>query len=127
MLVFKCEQPTFFDIDGTLVRWRLTQDDWNYNRVIKVPFIGDDGQEYCDYIAPHERHIQQLKQHKARGHTIIAWSAGGEQWAAKAVRLLGLEPFIDLVISKPLWAYDDLKANEFIQTQYIEDKPEVIE
>ncbi len=65
-------------------------------------------------ILPHRYHIEQLIKHKMRGHTIIVWSAGGYDWAAAVIKALKLETHVDLVISKPIWVYDDLPPNEFI-------------
>jgi phosphoserine phosphatase len=63
--------------------------------------------------------IEQLKKHKIRGHTIIVWSAGGSKWAAEAIKFLELEAYVDLVIEKPRWMYDDKQAEEFMpRSQY---------
>jgi hypothetical protein len=42
------------------------------------------------------------------------WSAGGHEWAEKAVRMLGIEEYVDVVMSKPAWWIDDLPANKIL-------------
>lgn len=108
MKVIKTNKPTAFDVDETLV--------------ITVPKGQVD--EKCISIngcwwRPHERHIHQLKSHKARAHTIIVWSAGGEHWAEIVIKALGLESYVDYVMDKPLWCYDD--NNQWIN--WIEYQP----
>jgi phosphoserine phosphatase len=55
-----------------------------------------------------------MKSHKFRGHTVIVWSAGGVEWAKTVVTALGLENYVDLVVAKPKWYYDDLQSHEFL-------------
>jgi hypothetical protein len=74
-------------------------------------------------LLPHRLHIEQLRKHKMRGHTVIVWSAGGYDWAAAVVKTLGLENIVDLVISKPIWVYDDLPPNEFMpKSKWMKDE-----
>jgi len=90
MIVIKNDMTTYIDCDETLVLW--------------------DGDKYT----PNEKMITQLKQHKARNHPIIVWSAGGWEWAARVVKELGLEEYVDLVIAKPRFYWDDKLAAEFM-------------
>lgn len=106
MIHIKCIQPAFFDVDDTLLLWgrgiegrRVTV---KYNDLVSESAVA------------HEAHITKLKQHKARGHTVVVWSAGGSEWARQAVELLGLEDYVDLVIEKPMWLYDDLQPSQFM-------------
>lgn len=124
MIVIPCKQTTFFDVDDTLVMWNATPEQLEQRGVdFECPGslvdIDNDGNEsfapaWKTRLLPHRYHIEQLKKHKMRGHTIVVWSAGGWDWAAAVIKALGLESFVDLVISKPTWAYDDLQPNEFI-------------
>lgn len=106
MIVLKCTQPTYFDVDDTLVMWDLP-DTMKNNLWI-------DG----TYFKVHKPHIEVLKKHAARGHTIIVWSQGGWEWAEKVVKALELEEYVDLVIEKPKWIYDDLPASKFMPESY---------
>jgi FMN phosphatase YigB (HAD superfamily) len=124
MLVIDSDKVTFFDVDDTLVKWSFSQEEADQYG-IKFNNFG-----YETLLVPHRTHIEQLKKHRARGHKIIVWSAGGYDWAAEVVKVLGLEDAVDLVISKPTWFYDDLPASHFLPEGnriYIKDgniKPE---
>jgi hypothetical protein len=134
MIVVPCQQTTFFDVDETLLMWYGSPEDLaEYGVWVTSPvseFYNEDGLQKTSankqLLLPHRKHIEQLKQHKFRGHTIIVWSAGGWDWAEAAVKALGLEKYVDLVISKPIWFYDDLPCQEFMgKRYYFDDKTEV--
>lgn len=116
MITLPCNQPTFFDVDDTLVRW-------NYHA---KPFEGSVRVEchgFVHYVEPLLTHVNQLKAHKARGHTIIVWTKGGAAWGSAVIKALGLEEFVDLVIEKPQWCYDDTEYSDFLPKRYfLEDK-----
>lgn len=132
MIVLPCKQTTFLDVDDTLVKWSPSQEELDrFGIWIECP-----GSAVCDVdgsdmgyapawktkLVPHRRHVLQLKKHKMRGHTVIVWSAGGWDWAEAVVKALQLEQYVDLVISKPLWAYDDKKAAEYMpESCYLKD------
>ncbi len=114
------EQNIFFDCDDTLV---LRNDsEWNpegresSKRVrFKDPY---DDQVY--YLAPHPKHIQILKEHHARGFTVIVWSAAGHAWAKSVIETLGLEKYVDFYMTKSCKFVDDLPASEVLgQRVYI--------
>jgi|SRR5581483_1057602 len=123
MIVIPCKQSVFFDVDDTLVRWNPSQAEKDkYGIDFTCPgglWMNPDGElvqsgSWTERLVPHHQHIEQLKAHKMRGHTVVVWSAGGWDWAEAVVRTLKLEQYVDLVISKPTWCYDDLQPNEFI-------------
>lgn len=107
MFFLNNDQTAFFDVDETLVLW---SSDIPYEERIFI----DDGGGITAYVTPHRKHIEQLKNHKARGHAVIVWSAGGSEWANAVVNSLGLSQYVDVVMRKPTWYYDDLKSNEFM-------------
>lgn len=100
-----------FDVDDTLIMW---------NNKLKGPGVGDnnvvrikcDGMEFIAKF--HQKHITNLINHKNRGHHIIVWSAGGGEWAAKAVKALGIEKYVDECMNKPSWYYDDKKVEDWM-------------
>lgn len=141
MIVFPCTKPTFFDVDDTLIMWNRPSPDDPHSVVVCCPpsthqfrtfdengKLIEEGPKieipgWSERVTPHKKHIEQLKLHKLRGHTIIVWSAGGWEWAEAAVKTLGLEKFVDLVIEKPIWAYDDLSPNEYMpKSQWMKDE-----
>jgi hydroxymethylpyrimidine pyrophosphatase-like HAD family hydrolase len=93
------KETVYFDVDDTLVIW--------------------EGQQY----RPHLKHINALKQHALRGHFVVVWSAGGFDWAHRIVNELNLINYVDAVMSKPKWIYDDMDPNNWTTRIYIkEDK-----
>ena len=111
----KCRQKTFgVDIDETLILMDMFTNGipdyvdsnsivWLTSKTgIKVPTL------------PHTRHISIAKQFAVRDFTLVAWSAGGEEWAYKAICALGLEDVFDYTMSKFDWIMDDKPASEFL-------------
>lgn len=133
MIAIPCKQTVFVDVDDTLVMWNATPEELEERGVDftcpgSLVTIDEDGTEgfapeWTERLLPHRKHIEQIKKHKLRGHTIIVWSAGGSDWAEAVVKALGLENFVDLVIEKPRWIYDDLPASEFMpKNQWMKDE-----
>lgn len=122
MQVIKCNQPTYFDVGVHLISVSSTLEDINLNGIWFEHDYEDGRGTVHGTIVPHKAHVGQLVKHALRGHTIIVWSAGGEKWCAAVCKALEIEKFVTLCIAKPIWAYDDKQANDFIKTQYMEDK-----
>jgi len=116
MKVFKTDQMVPYDCDDTLVMWGL--EDKSKNIPIEDPYI----KGLINYLTPNEKHIELLKKHKARGMTIIVWSAGGVEWAEAVVKALKLQDYVDAVFSKPSRYVDDLPCTEWMGNRvYIKD------
>jgi hypothetical protein len=63
---------------------------------------------------PHFRHIALMKTFAARGHTVVVWSAGGEEWAWYVVKTLGLENVVSATMNKFDWYVDDKDASSWL-------------
>lgn len=113
MKVARSEHTICFDVDDTLIMW-----DSNFN----MPEEGDveiqcpwDGQ--ISFHRPHTRHIEFLKKQYTKGYTVIVWSAGGAKWAETVVKTLGIEDYVDYVMSKPQkWVDDLIQADQVLGT-----------
>jgi predicted phosphatase len=65
-----------------------------------------------------QAHIDLMIHHKVdRGFTIIVWSANGHMWAEKVVKALGLEQYVDYVLTKPLEYVDDKNVGEWMSSR----------
>lgn len=111
------DTPTIaFDVDQTLVIW----DDNAFN-----PGPGKYAFNLANrtvYLKLHNKHLFYLRSYKARGFKVVVWSAAGGQWANEVVRVLNLEQYIDVTMSKFTAFYDDLKAEEVLgQHLYFHD------
>lgn len=123
MIVIKSVNSVFFDVDDTLILWSPTSEQLADEGIdITCPgtlHSGPDGDiveigEWTQRVVPYTPNIEAMKRHKLRGHRVIVWSAGGWDWAEAAVKALGLEHIVDVVMSKPHWCYDDLPPNEYM-------------
>lgn len=100
MLVLTDKPTSFFDVDDTLLMWDVGEDTTDYVE------ITCDGYVQC--LRPHTEHVEQIKKLKSRGHHIVIWSQGGAAWAHSAIKALKLEKYVDVVMNKPSWVYDDM-------------------
>lgn len=113
MQVINSSRIVMFDVDDTLVIW-----DWAH--------LPSEGQHFVDIVnrksgcsetvMVHTRHIQLMRQFKARGHTVVVWSQGGSAWAEHVCKILGIESIVDFVMDKPNWYVDDLPCEAFMKS-----------
>lgn len=97
--------PTvYFDVDNTLVFSKTEFPD-----IEGSPLVIRDR-----LFTVHDAHVELLKDFKARGHTVVVWSAGGSTWAETVIKSLDLVNYIDVVVNKPTWFFDDKQADEFM-------------
>ena len=90
MITFKLIKPAFFDVDSTIVEWRPSEDrkeeeGVECNWVIRsMALDGETGRLFMkesteeDVFIPIQSNIDQLKEHKRRGHSVVVWSAEAE-------------------------------------------------
>lgn len=128
MIVVPGNMILYVDIDDTLIMWSPSEEE-QLEKGIYLDYPGTLSLENQtqpvrqELVVPHLKHIAQVKRHKLRGHTIVIWSAGGVDWAKKAVEVLQLQDYVDVVMCKPTWILDDKKAEEFMpKNQWQEDK-----
>ncbi len=108
--MIKLKEPiAYFDVDDTLVSWDHYGKQLPGMVEFEDPFT--NGSIFLEVII---EHVEAMKKHKLRGHTIVVWSAGGADWAEEVVRKLGLTSMVDAVASKPDWYYDDIPSSEFM-------------
>lgn len=111
MQVIKSTKTYYCDVDETLLLFNSVD---MYPQEALVA-ITDPASGITTHAFPHKRHIELMRQMKARGYTVVVWSAGGHEWAARAVRALGIEKMVDVVIGKPDWFCDDLPASSYMK------------
>lgn len=89
------------DIDDTLALWNTS--------------MGGDG----PYYEKNYKLIDEIKKHAARGHFLIAWSAGGYDWTKRIVEEFELQEYFGLIMSKPAFIWDDKDPNEWLRRCYV--------
>lgn len=107
MKVVNADRVICFDVDDTLVMWNYSEHD--IDATVEVGC-----EHFIQRVLPHQKHIQAIKNSKARGHYVVVWSQGGADWAKVVVEALKLSDYVDLVIAKPSWIYDDIPAAEWM-------------
>jgi len=108
-----------FDVDDTLIMWGKT--DHRTGEADTISFTDHAGIKFTTKF--HRKHVENIKTHKSRGHYVIVWSAGGGEWAAKAVEILGLEKYVDQCMNKPSWCFDDLQPDKYMpRSRFLEDE-----
>lgn len=112
MKVIKATRSVFFDVDDTLVIWDWKSVDPEGKGLVTIK---DPNGGCSELVLPHYRHIELMRQFKARGHTVYVWSQGGHEWAAEVCRILGIENLVDYVLDKPNWYVDDLHVNAWMK------------
>ena len=113
MIVTRNDNVVCFDVDDTLVMW-------SWESRFNEQSIVFDNFGYETRLLPHQKHIDLMKQFKARGHYVIVWSQGGYEWAASVVKTLQLESYVDEVKTKPKWVIDDLPPGAWLTRSYMD-------
>lgn len=91
----------YFDIDDTLVRWRVNKTE----EVIKFVCRGRES-----VGNPIRANIDELIVQALKGSSIVVWSRGGSDWGKAVVEGLGIEKYVDVITTKPTQLYDDIEA-----------------
>ena len=88
------------DVDDTLLLWNIPA---NYKgKLLQIETNG-----WTEECIVNEPAVEHLKKMKRRAFSVIVWSAGGSDWAEAAVKALGIEEFVDVVMPKIDFHLDD--------------------
>lgn len=104
MITFDNNKSIFSDVDDTLIMYTFPIE--FAHRTITI-----DNNGWKQTVLPHYEHIEMLKRFKFLGYKVVVWSATGSQWAEKITKELGLEPYVDICMSKPGYYVDDLHGH----------------
>lgn len=113
MKVIESNNMVCFDVDDTLVMWDIPES--HDHEAFMFDSFG-----YPTRLLPHLKHVELLKQFKVRGHLVVVWSQGGHEWAAAVVKKLGIEEYVDMVMTKPKWIVDDLPPSAWTSRTYLD-------
>ena len=106
MKTFKERKTVYFDVDDTLLSWAVC-DKGDKDAVL----INNNGHKfYKKAIYPN---IEAIREHHRAGHLVVVWSAGGAGWAEVVIKSLKLTNYVDLILTKPDYYYDDKDAIEW--------------
>jgi len=103
----------FFDVDETLIEWET-------DSVDKERLYGLINHGLPDFIVidnhkfrVNKPHVCRLKQHYENGDDVTVWSAGGRSWARRVIKALDLMDYVDNILTKPDFYYDDEDLSTF--------------
>jgi hypothetical protein len=89
------------DVDDTLIMWSIPS---GYTG----PLVETNYNGFKDVGIPNLHAVNHLKKMKARGYSVVVWSAGGSEWAEAAVKALGIEEYVDTISPKFDFHLDDV-------------------
>ena len=92
-----------FDVDDTMLMWEPEK--YEHTPEELLCFTDEYGQWH---LLPHVNHVMFMRKLKQQGYGIVLWSAAGTDWAEKAAEMLKIEDLVDVCMSKPEFAVDDL-------------------
>lgn len=115
---FKLEegQVAYFDVDDTLILWEGCSEAVLYGADHDPMEMNFKGKRL--YVRPLMTHVDQLIEQSCKGLKIVVWSAGGADWAEAVVQHLGLEAYVDVILTKPNFFYDDHKPEDFMRNHF---------
>lgn len=96
------DNVAYFDVDHTLIMY-----EWPPERECEAFDIFIENSLLSARVVPHRGHVELVKLHKIWGNGVVVWSRSGHEWAKVVVEALGLTPYVDLVMAKPFYYYDD--------------------
>jgi len=91
-------ESLFVDVDGTLVFW-----EGKPGRV----FRGVPREDLHKHCRVNEELVEALKRWSNEDNFLVVWTTGGKAHADWAVKLTGLEGFVNMVCGKPHALIDD--------------------
>jgi len=91
-----------FDVDDTLLMWDMAKTVLE-NEIVTVVCRGKSQERQVNPF-----NLDLLIKMSNSGHSIVVWSAGGSDWAESAVKALGIEKYVDIVMKKPTYYIDDI-------------------
>lgn len=116
MITIGFDNVAYFDVDDTLIMYGP----FDPARSMEIKIAED---RPSVWVTPNETHIDQIKRHKAWGNGVVVWSKSGHEWAMTVVKALDLESYVDVVMAKPTYFYDDKHCCQILgEHRYLKDK-----
>jgi len=107
------QQTIFFDVDETLVLHSYDQTEDNLKDTLSISY-DHSGYPYNNIVLPNTPVIESLIRFKKNGSNIVVWSQSGSDWAEAVIKSLKLTEYVDIIVNKPMWYYDDLPSSAFM-------------
>lgn len=105
-----------FDVDKCLIREHKGE-----STVLPTAEVYDPVEDKLVKVQINKAMVRLLKEEKHRGGYVIVWSRSGNEWASNVVEALGLEKYVDLVMSKPVVYFDDTPVQDWLKDRVFLD------
>lgn len=99
-IVLKSDRIVWVDVDDTLIGWDLSA--YKDHKPITINHVNGPV-----LVVPNQKNINTIIKFYKLGYTIVVHSGSGHGWAKKVVDSLRLKPYVSLIMSKPLYYFDD--------------------
>lgn len=109
-IVIRYDNIAYFDVDETLVFTENKDKHEPKHAMITIAIPGKPG-VLCEINQPQ---VDRLKMHRIWGNGVIVWSKSGFDWAEAVVNALELNDYVDAILAKPTYYYDDKKCCQFL-------------
>lgn len=96
------------DVDNTLIIHGFNSLTPNTTLIVNP----NDGAKH--YVKIHQRHVELIRQYRARGMYVTVWSNNGVDWAEAVVKAINLEDYVHEVSTKPIKHLDDQSSADSI-------------
>lgn len=96
-----------FDVDGTLIV--------DKDKSTDIVRVYDPLTKKNITFGINKAMVRLLKEEHHRGNAVIVWSRSGYEWAKNVVIALGLEKYVNTVMSKPLVYFDDMPVKKWLK------------
>lgn len=114
MQVIKSNRNVVVDTDDTLICWDISE--FPEKEQIVVNFVNGPVT-----LVPHKKNINTLIKFWKLGYNIIVHSGSGYEWAETIVKALDLEKYVNAVMAKPLYYFDDKPAETWLNNRVYRD------
>jgi len=94
-----------FDVDETLISWSAPSGTHDFE-------LTHNGVTRTGKVLT--RHVDRIIMHKFWGNGVVVWSKSGKSFAKAVIQKLKLEKYVDVVMAKSSFYYDDKKCEEFM-------------
>ncbi len=112
--VLTSDRIVYCDVDDTLVLWDISEYPDEPRVEVKL-------KDEAAILVPHKYNINTLKKFYKLGYTIIVHSGSGHRWAEEVVKALELQKYVTLIMSKPMYHFDDIPCQEWMGPRIYRD------
>ena len=116
MKIYNSPLSVWFDWDETLCAWKSPE---KINPESHIQVLVFTGISHYNFIL-YKKVVDQLIRHKERGHFVVIHTQTNVDTVENIVKAVGLDKYIDVIINKPSWIYDDSPPNTWYRANILD-------